>query len=295
VSTPQVILEWERPAGEALTRRRGLREVLLSSPSTAAGGALCVLVAVLAVFGPLLGAGDPNNGSAARLSAPSGAHPFGTDELGRDTLARVVHGAQVSLEVAVVAVLISLAVGLVLGLAAGVYGRWVDGILMRVVDMMFAFPGLVLAILVAGLLGPSRTNATLTIGLVFSPAFARVARSATLSVLAFPFIEAARALGASKRRIVVRELLPNIAGPMIAVTTVYVSAAILLEAGLSFLGLGTQPPEASLGNMLSEARTYMELAWWLAVFPGVVIAIAVLGFNLLGDGLRDLLDPRRRG
>ena len=292
MSTPQVILEWERPPAQAIGRRRRLRDVLATNASLSIGAALVALVVALAVLGPLVWRTDPNSQRSDRLIGLSGAHPMGTDELGRDTLARVIHGAQVSLEVSVVAVLISLFLGLLIGVAAGFYGRWTDAVLMRVVDILFAFPGLVLAILMAGLLGPTRTNATLTIGVVFSPAFARVARATTLSVLEMPFIEAARALGASSRRIVFKELLANIAGPMIAVTTVYVSAAILLEAGLSFLGLGTQPPEASWGNMLSEARTYMELAWWLAVFPGVGIAVAVLGFNLLGDGLRDLLDPR---
>jgi peptide/nickel transport system permease protein len=294
MSTPQVILEWERPPAEAIARRRRLRDVLATNPSLSIGAALVALVVAFAVLGPLVWRTDPNSQQSDRLIGLSRSHPMGTDELGRDTLARVIHGAQVSLEVSVLAVLISLVLGLLIGVAAGFYGRWTDAVLMRVVDVLFAFPGLVLAILMAGLLGPTRTNATLTIGVVFSPAFARVARATTLSVLQMPFIEAARALGASSRRIVFKELLANIAGPMIAVTTVYVSAAILLEAGLSFLGLGTQPPEASWGNMLSEARTYMELAWWLAVFPGVGIAVAVLGFNLLGDGLRDLLDPRSR-
>jgi peptide/nickel transport system permease protein len=157
---------------------------------------------------------------------------------------------------------------------------------------MFAVPTLVLAILIAGLLGPSRTNAMLAIGIVFAPIFARLARGTSLSVLSLPYVEAARSIGASRGRMILRYLLPNIAGSMIVLASVYLSAAILTEASLSFLGLGTQPPEPSWGGMLSDSRTYMELAPWLAVFPGLAIMLVVLGFNFLGDGLRDLLDPR---
>jgi len=195
----------------------------------------------------------------------------------------------------VLAVLIALGVGLVLGVTSGVLGGVVDASLMRVVDTLFAFPGLVFAILMAGLLGPSQLNATVTIGVVFSPGFARVARGATLGVTASPFVEASRALGASSWRIIRRDVLPNIAAAMITVTVIYISSAILLEASLSFLGLGIQPPTASWGNMINSARTYMELAWWLPVFPGIAIALAVAGFNFFGDGLRDLIDPRSGG
>jgi peptide/nickel transport system permease protein len=217
---------------------------------------------------------------------------MGTDEFGRDELARFMQGAQVSLEVSAAAVLISLTLGSAIGVCAGVYRGIIDTVLMRVVDTLFAFPGLVLAILIAGLLGPNETTTTLTIGVVYAPAFARVARGATLSTASSPFVEASRALGASVRRIIRRDILPNIAAPMITVTVTYVSSAILLEAALSFLGLGIQPPAASWGGMISDAQTYMQLAWWLAVFPGLGIAMAVLGFNFLGDGLRDLADPR---
>jgi peptide/nickel transport system permease protein len=264
------------------------------NPGGVLGAALVAFSALVATVGPLAWRIGPTSQDYERLLGPSLAHPFGTDDLGRDTLARVMHGAQVSLEVGIVAVLVSLALGTLIGTFAGYYGSYTDGILMRIVDIMFAFPALVLAILIAGLLGPSRTNATFTIGLVFAPAFARVARASTLSVMANSYVEASRALGAPGRRIILRDVLPNIAAPMIVMTTVYISSAIIIEAALSFLGLGTQPPEASWGNMLSSARPYMEIAWWLAVFPGLGIVAAVLGFNFLGDGLRDFLDPRSR-
>jgi peptide/nickel transport system permease protein len=294
MSTPQVVELFGWSQEEEVVQPRRLRDLLTHNPSMAIGAVLAVFAVAVAVLGPVVWRLDPNNENYDRLVGPTGAHPMGTDELGRDTLARVIHGAQISLEIGVVAVLISFALGLILGLASAYYGRWVDAVLMRSVDIMFAFPALVFAILMAATLGPSLKDEMITIGIIFAPAFARVAHSSTLAVLGQPFVEAARALGASNARIIRRELLPNIAGPMIAVTTVYVSAAILVEAGLSFLGFGVQPPQASWGNMLSEAQTYMQLAWWMAVFPGLGIAIAVLGFNFLGDGLRDLLDPRSR-
>jgi peptide/nickel transport system permease protein len=165
-------------------------------------------------------------------------------------------------------------------------------LLMRVIDLMFALPGLVLAIVIAGMLGPSRRNAMIAIGIIITPAFARVVRGAVLEVMGFPFVESARALGSSHARIMARHVLPNIAAPVIVLVTVYLSTAILSEAALSFLGLGTQPPEASWGGMLSSGRTYLEIDPWLSIFPGLAIMIVVLGFNFLGDGLRDILDPR---
>jgi peptide/nickel transport system permease protein len=273
---------------------RRARRIAQRNPGGAFGAALVSLAVLVALLGPLAWRVSPNNQDYDRLLPPSVAHPMGTDGLGRDELARVIHGAQVSLEVALISVLIALVLGVLIGILAGYFGAWIDLTLMRLVDIMFAFPALVLAILIAGLLGPSRTNATFTIGLVFAPAFARVARASALSVMATPYVEASRALGASARRIMARDVLPNITAPIIVMATVYISSAIIIEAALSFLGLGTQPPEASWGNMLSEGRTYMQLAWWLAVFPGLAIVVAVLGFNFLGDGLRDTLDPRAR-
>jgi peptide/nickel transport system permease protein len=258
------------------------------------GAAIIAATGLVAAFGSLAWRADYADQAARRLLVPSAVHPLGTDELGRDELSRIIHGAQVSLQVGMISVIIALVIGTTAGITAGFYGRAVDALLMRGVDIMFAFPGLVLAIVIAGLLGPSRTNAMIAIGVVYAPAFARVVRGSTLSVLGLPFVEAARSLGISDLRIVVRHLLPNILAPLIVLTTVYLSTAILTEAALSFLGLGTQPPEPSWGGMLNASRSYMERAPWLAVAPGLAIMIVVLGFNFLGDGLRDILDPQLR-
>jgi peptide/nickel transport system permease protein len=258
------------------------------------GAAIILATVLVALFGPLAWRTDYASQVSTRLLAPSPVHPLGTDQLGRDELSRIIHGAQVSLQVGMISVVIALVTGTIIGIAAGFYGRTVDAALMRVVDVMFAFPGLVLAIVIAGLLGPSRTNAMIAIGIVYAPAFARVVRGSTLSVLSLPYVEAARSLGISDIRIVLRHLLPNIMAPLIVLTTVYLSTAILTEAALSFLGLGTQPPEPSWGSMLNASRSYMERGPWLAVAPGLAIMIVVLGFNFLGDGLRDVLDPQLR-
>ena len=259
-----------------------------------AGAAIILATVVVALFGSLAWSTDYASQASRRLLAPSAGHPLGTDELGRDELSRIIHGAQVSLQVGMISVVIALVSGTAMGIAAGFYGRSVDVVLMRAVDVVFAFPGLVLAIVIAGLLGPSRTNAMVAIGIVYAPAFARVVRGSSLSVLSFPYVEAARSLGSSDLRIVRKHLLPNIMAPLIVLTTVYLSTAILTEAALSFLGLGTQPPEPSWGGMLNAARSYMERAPWLAVAPGLAIMLVVMGFNFLGDGLRDVLDPRLR-
>ncbi|MBA3475485.1 MAG: ABC transporter permease [Actinobacteria bacterium] len=256
------------------------------------GAGIIVVNVLVAVLGSLVWRKGPDEQDADRLLPPSWANPLGTDELGRDTLARIIHGAQVSLQVGAIAVGIALVAGTLLGLLAGYYKGIVDSLLMRIVDVMFALPGLVLAIVIAGLLGPTRRNAMIAIGIVITPAFARVVRGAVLEVMGFPFIESARALGSSGTRVMLRHLIPNIVAPLTVLVTVYLSTAILSEAALSFLGLGTQPPEASWGGMLNSARVYVDISPWLSIFPGLAIMIVVLGFNFLGDGLRDILDPR---
>jgi peptide/nickel transport system permease protein len=258
------------------------------------GAAIILATVLVALCGPVAWRADYASQASRRLLVPGPAHPLGTDELGRDELSRIIHGAQVSLQVGMISVVIALVTGTVIGIAAGFYGRTVDVVLMRIVDILFAFPGLVLAIVIAGLLGPSRTNAMIAIGIVYAPAFARVVRGSALGVLSLPYVEAARSLGISDIRIILRHLLPNIMAPLIVLTTVYLSTAILTEAALSFLGLGTQPPEPSWGSMLNAARSYMERAPWLAISPGLAIMVVVLGFNFLGDGLRDILDPQLR-
>jgi peptide/nickel transport system permease protein len=282
----------EATRGFVDVRRRSVRSTLRSNPSLGVGAAIVVALLGMAVLGPLVWRIDPSSQNYDRLTGLTWAHPMGTDQFGRDEFARVIHGAQVSLEVSALAVLMALALGLSLGVTAAVSGGLVDGGVMRVVDILFAFPGLVLAILMAGLLGPNRTTTIVVIGVVFAPGFARVARGASLSIFASPFVEASRCLGASARRIVMRDIMPNIMAPMITITVLYISSAILVEAGLSFLGLGIQPPEPSWGGMISDSRAYMQLAWWLPTFPGLALVAAVIGFNFLGDGFRDLFDPR---
>lgn len=281
-------------AWETVQRRR-LIPARWRNPIGLVGAAIVGFCILTALFGRFVWRTDPNAPDAVRLLGPSWAHPFGTDDLGRDTLARVIHGAQVSLEVGVVSISIALVVGTLIGLVSAYYGGIVDLVLGRVIDILFAFPGLVLAMVIAGLLGANRRNAMIAIGIVIIPAFARVVRAAVLEVLGFPFVESARALGAGGMRIMLRHLMPNVVAPLIVLTTMYFSTAILSEATLSFLGLGTQPPEAAWGNMLSTARSYVDQSVWMSIFPGVAIMLVVLGFNFLGDGLRDVLDPRIGG
>jgi peptide/nickel transport system permease protein len=258
------------------------------------GAVVIVFTVAIALAAPLVAPFDPSSQAQKRLLPPTAQSLMGTDELGRDTFSRVVFGARVSLQVGLLAVAIALALGTTLGMLAGFYGGRLDDVLMRVVDIMFAFPGLVLAIVIAGLLGPSRNNAMIAIGIVYAPAFARVVRGSVLAVKEEPYMEAARVIGASDWRLVRRHVLPNVLAPLIVMVSVYLSQAILSEAALSFLGLGTQPPEPSWGGMLSASRTYMEISPAMAIFPGAAIMLVVLGFNFLGDGLRDVLDPRLR-
>jgi peptide/nickel transport system permease protein len=264
------------------------------NPIGVLGAIIILLTALVAVAAPVIAPYDPASQAQKRLLPPAPPYLMGTDELGRDTFSRVVFGARVSLQVGLLAVAIALTLGTTLGLLAGFYSGRIDDVLMRVVDVMFAFPGLVLAIVIAGLLGPSRNNAMLAIGIVYAPAFARVVRGSVLAVKQEVYMEAARVLGASDWRLVRRHVLPNVLAPLIVMVSVYLSQAILSEAALSFLGLGTQPPEPSWGGMLSASRTYMEISPAMAIFPGAAIMLVVLGFNFLGDGLRDVLDPRLR-
>jgi peptide/nickel transport system permease protein len=264
------------------------------NPIGLVGAAVVLITVVVALAAPLIAPYDPDAQESERLLPPSGTNLMGTDELGRDTFSRIVFGARVSLQVGIVSVFIALLIGAIFGITAGFLQGRVDAWLMRGVDIMFAFPGLVLAIVIAGLLGASRTNAMIAIGLVYAPAFARVIRGSVLSVMSEPYVEAGRVVGSTNARLVRQYVVPNIVAPLIVMISVYLSSAILSEAALSFLGLGTQPPEPAWGGMLNLARTYMEISPWMAIFPGLAIMIVVLGFNFLGDGLRDILDPRLR-
>lgn len=273
-------------------RRARLMRALGRTPVALIGGATVSVVILVALAAPVLAPHDPVAQIAKPLMPPGSEFLAGTDEFGRDELSRLIYGARVSLYVGVLAVLIALAVGGTSGLVAGFHGGWIDDAVMRVMDMLLSMPPLVLAIVITAVLGPSLTNVMLAIGIVYTPTFARVARGPTLAVVQRPYIEAARAIGASSLAIVLRHVLPNVAAPILVQATVSLSTAILTEAALSFLGLGTQPPTASWGLMLSASRQYMLIDPWIAVLPGSAIGVTVLGFNLLGDGLRDVLDPQ---
>lgn len=258
-------------------------------------GLLIVLfVLLLALFAPFIAPYEPSAQAARRLLPPSAEHIMGTDELGRDVYSRIVYGARTSLYVGLLSVSIASVLGITIGVLAGFIGGNFDNTIMRVVDIIFAFPTLVLAIVIAGLLGPSLTNAMIAIAIVFSPNFARVSRGSVLTVKNEVYLESARVIGGKEGHIIRRHILPNIMAPLVVLATLSLSLAILAEAGLSFLGLGTQPPNPAWGLMLSQGRRFMELAPGLAIFPGLAIMITVLAFNFLGDGLRDALDPRLR-
>ena len=229
-----------------------------------------------------------------RCRPPSGAHWFGTDELGRDVFSRVLVATQASMRVAVVSVAFAVVVGVTIGVVSGYRGGWLDTVFMRVVDVMFAFPVLLLALAVVAVLGPGVTTTILAIGIVYTPIFARVARASTLSVRVEPYVSVSRSMGTGHLYILGRHILPNIAGPLVVQTSLSLAFAILSEAALSFLGLGIQPPQPSLGRMIFDSQGFVTMAWWMAVFPGAAIFVAVLAFNLLGDGLRDVLDPKQR-
>ncbi len=236
---------------------------------------------------------DPNvMNPRHRLEAPSLIHPLGTDQYGRDILSRVMVGAFNSIVVGLVTVAIGMSLGVVLGLISAYFGHWVDESIMRFSDLLFGFPAVLTAILITSILGPSVINAMLAIGIFYIPVFSRLTRAVAMTLWEREFIAAARACGVSEWGITLRHVMPNIVSPLIIQGTIQFAVAILAEAGLSYLGMGTQPPHASWGRMLYEAQTFMEISPWIAIFPGVAIAWAVLGFNLLGDGLRDALDPR---
>ena len=273
---------WEDAARRLLRHRLGMF-----------GLVMLLLLVFAAVFGPSLMVYDPTAMDfSARFAPPSLQHPFGTDDFGRDTFVRVIYGARVSLQVGVIAVGLAATVGTLLGMIAGYGSRIVDEVIMRGMDILYAFPAILLAIAIMAALGKGVGNAMIAIGVVYIPIFARIARAAVLSVRNDEFIVAARALGSDDRRILGRHILPNILSPIIVETSLSLAFAILAEASLSFFGLGTQPPDPSWGRMLSEGRGYFRQSVWMAIFPGLAIMVTVMSFNFLGDGLRDALDPR---
>jgi peptide/nickel transport system permease protein len=278
-----------------LSPRQLAIRAFLHRPVAVVGLVIIVLFVAVAVLAPVIAPYDPIATSwTAIRKAPSAMHWMGTDENGRDVLARVIFGARASLLAGVVSVLIAAGFGVPIGLLAGLAGGWVDAVLSRVVDAMLACPFLILAIALAAFLGPDLTNAMIAIGISTAPRFMRVARAATLDAASNDYVEAARALGNPPWRVALRHVLPNIVPPLLVQGTLAIAAAIIAEASLSFLGLGQQPPDPSWGSMLNSAQRFLSQAWWLAWFPGLAIFLCVLSFNLVGDGLRDALDPRGR-
>ncbi|UXA16327.1 ABC transporter permease [Mycobacterium sp. SMC-4] len=280
---------------DAQSGRISAWRLLARNPVTLVSAIVLTVVAVVAGTAGWIapyGVNDINVPNA--LQSPSGSHWFGTDELGRDILSRVLVAIQASMQIAVVSVIFAVLVGVTVGVLAGYRGGWLDTVLMRMVDVMFAFPVLLLALAVVAILGPGVTTTILAIGIVYTPIFARVARASTLGVRTEPYVSASRAMGSGDLYILRRHVLPNIAGPLIVQTSLSLAFAILSEAALSFLGLGIQPPQPSLGRMIFDSQGFVTMAWWMAVFPGAAIFVIVLAFNMFGDGLRDVMDPKQR-
>ncbi|HVM79871.1 MAG TPA: ABC transporter permease [Stellaceae bacterium] len=274
--------------------RRALRR-LVRRRGAMVGLSAVLFFVLIAIFAPYVAPYSPvaTDWGAVR-KAPSLAHWLGTDEIGRDVLSRVIFGARASLMAGVVSVLISLSLGVPLGLLSGYVGGFLDGLLMRIVDAMLACPFLILAIALAAFLGPNLTNAMIAIGISAMPAFVRLTRAQTLATKVEDYVEAAKAVGNPHHRIVLRHILPNILAPIMVQATLAIAAAIIAEASLSFLGLGQQPPAPSWGSMLNTAKNFLSQAPWMAWWPGAAIFVVVLSFNLLGDGLRDALDPKHK-
>lgn len=257
------------------------------------GFVVTIILVFVALFAPILAPLDPANiNIAERFSLPSAEHPLGTDNFGRDIWSRVVYGARISLQVGVTSVIFALILGVSIGAIASYIGGWVDNVVMRIMDAVLAFPSIMLALLLRFVLGPSITSVMLAIAIIRIPIFARTIRSSVLSEREKEYVEAARAIGQTHLRILFRHILPNTLAPLIVLSTVLFANAIIIEASLSFLGIGTPPPKPSWGIMLSDGRQFMQDYPHVVLFPGLAISLSVLGINLLGDGLRDILDPR---
>jgi peptide/nickel transport system permease protein len=285
VSAPRVVRE---PLRWGRRLRRALRSTVV-----VAGGLLALLIIVMAVFAGVLAPTPPDEQNFDLIEASPGAKAFfGTDRFGRDVLSRVIYGSRISLYVATTSIIAAMLGGGLLGLVAGYLGGQWDNVINRVMDVFFSIPGLLLAVGIAAMRGPGVNSAVIAIAIVYTPLFARIMRGPVLAEREKEYVEAVRALGAGRWAVALKHILPNVISPFIVQGTVAFSQAILIEASLSYLGLSAQPPTPSWGNMLNEGRTYLETAPWISVFPGIAIMLAVLAFNLVGDGLRDVLDPK---
>lgn len=288
IATAKPTGRMESPAGRAL-------QSLMARPSALVGLAIIILFVLLAIFAPWIAPYDPLATSWSMVrKAPSAAHWLGTDDLGRDILSRIIFGTRASLLAGVISVSIAISIGVPLGLLAGYRGGFIDALISRITDAMLACPALILAIALAAFLGPSLTNAMIAIGITATPIFIRLTRGQAINVKVENYIEAAEAIGNSSLRIALRHVLPNVVPALLVQITLSIAAAIIAEAALSFLGLGQQPPAPSWGSMLNAAQRFLVSAPWMALWPGLSIFLIVMSFNLLGDGLRDALDPRER-
>jgi len=268
---------------------------LAKNKGAVGGGIVLALILLTAVFASVLAPEDPLKQQYTRvLHAPSRATPLGTDQFGRDILSRIIIGSRQSLQVAAIAILIAASVGTVLGLLTGYQGGWIDLIIQRLIDMQLAFPGILFALAVVSVLGPGLRNAMVAVGISLIPAYARMVRGSVLSARENAYVDAARVMGARGQRIVLRHILPNVLAPIMVLSTVGIAWAILIGASLSFLGLGAQLPKPEWGLDLAQSRDYLREAWWMSTFPGLAIMLTVVSVNLLGEGLRDALDPRLR-
>ncbi|NDJ59521.1 MAG: ABC transporter permease [Chloroflexi bacterium] len=280
---------------DAPKERRFLRVLQRArrSPNIIVGTTILSVAIVLVVFAPVFTGFDPvEQFRRERLNPPGAVHVFGTDNLGRDIFSRVLYGGRISLQVGIISVAIASVTGTFLGLISGYFGRWADSLIMRLIDVLLAFPSILLALAIVAVLGRDLRNVMLAVGIAALPVYTRVVRASTLSIKQTDYITAAQAIGSSSWRILVAHILPNVLAPIIVISTNGIASAIIAGAALSFLGLGQQPPDPEWGLMLSQGREYIRVAWWVTAFPGLAIMITVLAINLLGDGLRDVLDPR---
>lgn len=279
--------------GQVLSTNRGrVLKRFLRDPGTVFGSSIAILLLLVAIFAPWFTGNPLKQDTAKRLEAPNSEHWLGTDQLGRDVMSRVLYGARISLRVGLVVTTLSLLVGGVIGLLAGLMGGLWDDILMRITDIFLAFPGLILAMAISAALGPNLTNVMIAVAAVSWPSYARLLRAQVLSIKNLEFVDAARALGAGRARIAWQHLLPNSLAPLLVQASFDIGSAILTAAGLSFIGFGAQPPTPEWGAMVSETRNFINEAPWASSSPAIAILLTVLAFNLLGDGIRDVLDPR---
>jgi len=292
VDTVQVTKQpGEQVRGRSLWREAFSR--LLRNPGTLTGLILLAILVLVALLAPVITSYDPVELSPRdRLQAPSLTHLFGTDAFGRDVFTRVIYGGRISLQIGFIAVAIAASLGVTFGLLAGYYGGIIDSLIMRLIDVMLAFPGILLALAIVAILGPNLVNAMIAVGISAAPTYARVVRGAVLQTKEQAYVEAIIQGGARTWRILLLHILPNILAPIVVIATLGVANAIIAGAALSFLGLGAEPPTPEWGLMLSDGRSYLRHAWWITTFPGLAIMVTVLSINLIGDGLRDALDPR---